>query len=68
MSIEILWKSLKSKTINFGLLLSAIGLVQANLHLITDNLTPTQQGWATIIVGWIVIGLRYVTNKPVSEK
>lgn len=59
-------KSLKSKTINFGLLLAIAGAVQLNLPAL--QLDPTTQGWATMVVGVIVVALRFVTTKPVNEK
>lgn len=59
-------KSIKSKTINFGLLLAIAGAVQLNLPAL--QLTPETQGWATMVVGIVVVVLRYLTTKPVSQK
>lgn len=59
-------KFLKSKTINFGLLLAIAGVIQANLALL--QLDPQTYGWATMGIGIIVVVLRFLTDKPVSEK
>lgn len=59
-------KPLKSKTINFGLLLAIAGAVQVNLPSL--QLDPATQGVATMVVGVIVVVLRFLTTKPVSEK
>ena len=59
-------KSLKSKTIDFGLLLVIGGAIQLNLPAL--QLDPKIQGWATMVVGIIVVILRYLTTKPVNEK
>ena len=59
-------KPLKSKTINFGLLLAIAGVVQVNLPAL--QLDPATQGWATMVVGVVVVVLRFLTTKPVSEK
>lgn len=52
---------LKSWTINFGLLLQFVSAFQAYSEKYGDPLV-------TMIVGMIVIGLRFKTTKPVSEK
>lgn len=57
---------LRSKTVNFGLLLAIAGVVQVNLPAL--QLDPKVQGWLTMGVGIVVVILRSVTNKPLSEK
>ena len=52
---------LKSWTINFGLLLQIAAVAQTYVDGLGNPL-------ATMIVGVIVIGLRFKTTQPVSEK
>lgn len=59
-------KPLKSRTIDFGLLLVIAGAVQLNLPAL--QLDPKVQGWAIMGIGVVVVVLRYLTTKPVSEK
>jgi len=52
---------LKSWTINFGLLLEIAGVIQ----IYVDSL---EYGLATTFVGIVIIGLRFKTNQPLSDK
>lgn len=52
---------LKSWTINFGLLLQLV----AGLQVYIDGLGNPA---ATMLIGFIVVGLRFKTTRPVSEK
>lgn len=58
----------KSKTINFGFVLAVLGLVQANLSVFTQYMTPEIAGWFGFLVGLAVIYLRLITTKSVGEK
>jgi len=59
---------LKSKTVNFGLLLTILGGVQLYLPQLQALLTPTDYGVLTTVVGITVIVLRTVTSQPLSDK
>jgi len=59
-------KALKSKTVNFGLLLSILGVVQLNLPSL--QLDPKVNAYLTMAVGIVVVVLRYITTKPLSDK
>ena len=59
-------KSLKSETMWFGYALTIFGIVEANLHLMEDNL-GTNYGYAVTAVGIIVAVLRTTTTKPIQE-
>lgn len=59
-------KALKSKTVNFGLLLSVLGVVQLNLPSL--QLDPGVNAYLTMFVGIAVVVLRYLTTKPLSDK
>lgn len=61
-------KPARSKTINLGLLLVIAGWAQAELHVFTAHLTPSEQGALTSFVGLLVVVLRFLTTGPVSEK
>lgn len=54
-------KRLKSKTINFGLLLKIAGIIQIYIGSLG-------YGLATMAIGIIVILLRFKTNEPLGDK
>jgi len=58
---------IKSKTINFAVLLAIFGAVQQYLPLVQDQLKD-KYGFITIGIAVIVAILRVVTKKPLSEK
>ena len=66
--MQIIPKPLRSKTINFGLLLAIAGWLQADMHVFTAYLSPEQQGYLTSFVGLVVILLRFLTTASVAEK
>lgn len=61
-------KALKSKTINFALVLAACGAAQANLPAVQEFISPELYGWLTMGAAVVVAGLRVVTTKPLTEK
>lgn len=61
-------KSLKSKTINFALLLGAFGAAQANLPAVQSLVSPESYGWLTFGSAVVVAVLRVLTTKPLAEK
>ena len=60
-------KALKSKTINFALLLAVFGAVEQNLPLV-KGMVGDNYGWIMMGVAAIVAALRVVTTQPLSEK
>jgi len=60
--------ALKSKTILFALLLSALGAVEQNTSMVTSIVGPENTGLAMLVIGAIIAALRTVTTKPLSEK
>jgi hypothetical protein len=60
--------ALKSKTINFALLLAALGAAQANLPMVQAFVTPEVYGYLTLAIAVVVAVLRAITTKPLSEK
>ena len=60
--------AIKSKTILFALLLSALGAVEQNTAMVTAMVGPENTGLAMLVVGAIVAALRAVTTKALSEK
>ena len=61
-------KALKSKTINFSLLLALFGAAQLNLEAVQDFVSPEVYGWTTMGIAVLVAVLRVVTTQPLSEK
>jgi hypothetical protein len=64
--MDKLLQYLKSKTVLFGLLLAVASWAQA--ALVSAPLSPELQGFVGTAIGVVVIWLRSVTNKPLSEK
>lgn len=60
--------TLKSKTHNFGAILGIFGALQQFLPTVREFIPIDQYGTIFIIVGVIVIVLRNITTKPISEK
>lgn len=61
-------RSIKSKTIMFGLFLAVLGTIQATLETFSTILTPEVYGVVTVVIGAIVAALRYVTTMPLDMK
>ena len=59
---------IKSKTILFACLLSALGVVQASTEVFAQFMTPTAYGVFTLVVGVAVAILRTVTTTSLGEK
>jgi len=60
--------ALKSKTILFALLLSALGAVEQNTSMVTSIVGPENTGLAMLVIGAIIAALRTVTTEPLSAK
>jgi len=60
--------ALKSKTINFAVLLGMFGAAQANLPAVQEVVSPSVYGWLTLGFAVVVAWLRAVTTKPLKEK
>lgn len=54
----------KSKTAMFALLISILGIVEQNTHLISQD----QQGYILMITGILTLLLRFVTTQPIEDK
>lgn len=61
-------QTLKSKTAIFGYLITALGLLQANLPDFQAAFAPDTYGLITSGIGFAIIVLRAVTNQPLSDK
>lgn len=63
-------KLLKSKTILFGLLLTIFGGLESQLGLLQPIFVahPQYFGYATVVIGLIVKGLRFLTTVPLQDK
>lgn len=60
--------ALKSKTIWFSILLAVLGVVEANVGVFQQYMTPQTFGTFSVAVGVIVAVLRVLTTVPLSEK
>jgi len=58
---------IKSKTINFSVLLAVMGVVELNMHLLQDSLGENY-GAVYIGIGAIVAALRVVTTTALADK
>lgn len=61
-------KILKSKTIIFGLFITALGAFQTYLPNLQALFDPVTYGVLTAVVGILVIVLRFLTSTSISEK
>lgn len=64
---EITVKWHKSKTIWFGHLLALVGILEANIGLLRDNLGE-YYGYAFIAIALMTYFLRSKTNKALTDK
>lgn len=60
--------ALKSKTIWFSILLAVLGVVEANVGVLQQYMTPQAFGIFSVVVGVIIAVLRVLTTLPLSEK
>ena len=58
----------RSRTIWFSVVLSVLGVVDANMHLFRDLIGPDYYGFAVTGIGIAVAVLRVVTTKPLKER
>jgi len=61
-------KAIKSKTINFALILAAFGAAQANLPAVQAFVTPEAYGYITLGIAVVVAVLRSVTTTALADK
>lgn len=60
-------KFLRSKTLNFSGLLTILGVVEMNLHLIKDNISE-YYGLILFLVAIATAWLRWVTSQSLKDK
>lgn len=60
--------SLKSKTMYFGLALVVFGVLESNVGIFKNLLSPEWYGYITAVIGMTVALLRWVTTVPLAEK
>lgn len=59
---------LKSKTINFAILLAVLGAIQGSTQLFAQYMSDAAYGWFTFGVGLAVAVLRVVTTTSIGDK
>lgn len=68
MKLTLVTKVFRSKTLAFAYLLTALGVLWDNVQLVREFLPPDTAGRGTAALGLIVLLLRALTSKPLSEK
>jgi hypothetical protein len=58
----------KSKTMWFALALALFGVVETQIHLFAQYMTPEAFGLFNILVGVAVAVLRVITTVPLNQK
>jgi hypothetical protein len=59
-------KPYKSKTINTALVITVLGIVELNMHMLRDNLGDWY-GFSYIAIGCIMAWLRFKTTEGISD-
>lgn len=62
------WQIFKSKTILFALLLAILGVIEINIKVFSQYMTPELFGWFSISISVIVAVLRVLTTVPLNQK
>jgi uncharacterized membrane protein YesL len=62
------WQIFKSKTILFALFLAVLGVLEINIKVFSQYMTPELFGWFSISISVIVAVLRVLTTVPLNEK
>jgi len=58
---------IKSKTYWLGFIVSLLGFLEYNLHLITDQIGQENFGIVLFIISFLIFILREMTHKPVDR-
>jgi len=62
------WQIFKSKTILFALFLAVLGVLEINIKVFSQYMTPELFGWFSLSISVIVAVLRVLTTVPLNEK
>ena len=60
--------AVRSKTMNFAVLLAAFGAAQANLPAVQEFVTPERYGYVTLGIAVVVAVLRAITTSSLAGK
>ena len=66
--MNTLLQAAKSKTIWFALALAVLGVVEMQIKLFAQYMSPEAFGLFNIVVGIVVAALRVLTTMPLSQK
>jgi uncharacterized membrane protein YhaH (DUF805 family) len=58
---------IKSKTYWLGFIVSMLGFLEFNLHLITDQIGQENFGIVLFVISFLIFILREMTSKPVGR-
>jgi len=66
--MEIIKHALKSRTMLFALALAVFGVIETQIHLFSQFMSPEAFGVFNILVAVIVAVLRIVTTMPIKDR
>jgi hypothetical protein len=66
--MDIIKQSLKSRTIIFALALALFGVLETQIHIFSQFMSPEAFGVFNIVVAIAVALLRVITTMPITQK
>ena len=66
--MEIIKHALKSRTMLFVLALAVFGVIETQIHLFSQFMSPEAFGVFNILVAVVVAVLRIVTTMPIKDR
>ena len=66
--MDIIKQSLKSRTMIFALALAVFGVLETQIHIFSQFMSPEAFGVFNIVVAIAVALLRVITTMPITQK
>jgi hypothetical protein len=66
--MDIIKQSLKSRTMIFALALAVFGVLETQIHIFSQFMSPEAFGIFNIVVAIAVALLRVITTMPITQK
>jgi hypothetical protein len=67
-SMEIIKHALKSRTMQFALALAVFGVIETQIHLFSQFMSPEVFGLFNVLIAVIVAALRVITTVPLKDR
>jgi hypothetical protein len=67
-SMEIIKHALKSRTMQFALALAVFGVIETQIHLFSQFMSPEVFGLFNVLIAVIVAVLRVITTVPLKDR